>query len=353
MNIAQHDLKSVPDSLSCTETERQWYNPRDPKKVTECFDDVIFSKDTCQRISCAPERRKALTEYSSLKPERKLVKTASLITLHGKLKECGLDCFADVLEANDFLPVRDAEASSSANDKKAMPQRWLDAVKAGGTITYTADDVTAVESATRLQTGSSLWHHYRTGIITASMAHRVYTWVNTCKRKMGPHDARSLLSAVMGKKIRATYAMKRGLLCEDNARKAFLDESKYHVDIEVQQCGLFLCRSHPFLGASPDGIATCSCCGPRLLEIKSPIKLDKFCKTELCGGCLKTSSRYFTQVQVQMGVTSLKTCILFVYSEEKCVQVPVRFDEGFFGELVQRCKFFCDQYLMPYLYGNQ
>ncbi|XP_049271723.1 uncharacterized protein LOC119394373 [Rhipicephalus sanguineus] len=353
MYIAQHDLASVPDSLSCTETERQWYHPRDPRKVTEDFENVVFSKDTCDRISCAPERHQKRIQYSSLKADRKVMKTPSLINLHGNLKKCGLDCFADILEANDFLPVRIAETANCAEEDKAMPKRWLDAVKAGSAVQYTVNDVNAVENATRLQSGSPMWHHYRKGIMTASSVHRVYTWVNsTCKRKMGPHDVRSLLSTIMVKKVRATYAMKRGLLCKDSARKAFLEKNKQHVDIDVRQCGLFLCRSHPFLGASPDGIATCSCCAPRLLEIKSPMRIDAFCKNELRGGCLKASSRYFTQVQTQMGVTGLKSCVLFVYSEEKCVQVPVHFDEAFFTELVKCCKFFADQYLVPYFSGN-
>lgn len=123
------------------------------------------------------------------------------------------------------MPVRIAETANCAEEGKAMPKRWLDAVKAGSAVQYTVDDVNAVENATSLQSGSPMWHHYRKGIITASSAHRVYTWVNsTCKRKMGPHDVRSLLSTIMGKKVRATYAMKRGLLCEDIARKAFLEK---------------------------------------------------------------------------------------------------------------------------------
>ncbi|KAH7974508.1 hypothetical protein HPB49_016352 [Dermacentor silvarum] len=187
MYIAQHDLASVPDSLSCTETERQWYHPRDPRKVTEDFENVVFSKDTCDRISCAPERHQKRMQYSSLKADRKVVKTPSLINLQGNLKKCGLDCFADILEANDFLPVRIAETANCAEEDKAMPERWLDAVKAGSAVQYTVGDVNAVENATRLQSGSPMWHHYRKRIITASSAHRVYTWMNsTCKKDGAP-----------------------------------------------------------------------------------------------------------------------------------------------------------------------
>lgn len=77
------------------------------------------------------------------------------------------------------------------------------------------------------------------------------------------------------------------------------------------------------------------------------MNLDTFCKSELRDGYLKRSSRYFTQVQMQMGVSCLQSCILFIYSEQKCVQVSVNFDQSFFDELVKRCKFFCEKYLVP------
>lgn len=84
---------------------------------------------------------------------------------------------------------KSTESTKDNNVRESMPLRWLDAVKKSQTLVYSADDVAAVESATRLQSGSTLWHHYRKGLITASVAHRVYTWVKTCETKMGPHHA--------------------------------------------------------------------------------------------------------------------------------------------------------------------
>ncbi|KAH9364776.1 hypothetical protein HPB48_009193 [Haemaphysalis longicornis] len=60
-------------------------------------------------------------------------------------------------------------------------------------------------------------------------------------------------------------AMKRGLLCEPEARKAFQVKKDSHVELEVTETGLFLSRHHTFLGASPDGLVKCKCCAPRLL----------------------------------------------------------------------------------------
>lgn len=90
MYIAQHDLATVPTLLACTETERQWYKLRDPRNVPHSFEDFVFSKDTWERLSSAPEHHNKRMKYSSLKPEREVMTTRTLIGLHGKLKENGL-----------------------------------------------------------------------------------------------------------------------------------------------------------------------------------------------------------------------------------------------------------------------
>ena len=38
--------------------------------------------------------------------------------------------------------------------------------------------------------------------------------------------------------------------------------------IQVEECGLFINLNHPFIGASPDGLVTCACCGEGVCEIK-------------------------------------------------------------------------------------
>ncbi|XP_040358542.1 uncharacterized protein LOC121047403 [Ixodes scapularis] len=348
MYIAQHDLSVVPGVVACTETERQWYKPRDPRKVSEQFGTVVFCKDTCERMSSAPKHHEKRVAYSSLKGDRLNLQPLDLIHLHGKLYESGLHCFADVLEANDFVPNKVKESDSEATEK--LPPRWLDQVeKQLGLTAYTPEEIAAVEEGTRLQSLCPLWHHYREGIITASLANRVYTWVHTCRTKVGPHDPRSLSNAVLGKtKCRATNDMKRGLLLEPEARTLFQEKNASHVDLDVKESGLFLSQSHPFLGASPDGIVSCSCCEKRLIEIKCPRSLATFSKSELHDGRLKPTSKHYAQVQMQMGVTGRKLCILFVYcSKDDYRQVSVPFDEKYFHELVERCTFFYDTYFLP------
>ena len=43
-----------------------------------------------------------------------------------------------------------------------------------------------------------------------------------------------------------------------------------HPDFSLSVSGLVVNPAWPFLGASPDGIINCTCCGMGVLEIKCP-----------------------------------------------------------------------------------
>ena len=46
-------------------------------------------------------------------------------------------------------------------------------------------------------------------------------------------------------------------------------------NFQAKEVGFFIDTKHPYIGASPDGIASCDCCGEVIIEIKCP-----FCKRE-------------------------------------------------------------------------
>lgn len=47
---------------------------------------------------------------------------------------------------------------------------------------------------------------------------------------------------------------------------------KSHANFTVQSSGLVINPSYPYIGASPDGVVDCQCCGQGQLEIKCPFK---------------------------------------------------------------------------------
>lgn len=43
-----------------------------------------------------------------------------------------------------------------------------------------------------------------------------------------------------------------------------------HVNFEIRDSGLVINPKYPFLGASPDAVPSCHCCGDIVVEIKCP-----------------------------------------------------------------------------------
>ncbi|CAN7988068.1 unnamed protein product, partial [Ixodes hexagonus] len=294
MTIVTQELKQVPAEVSCTEAERKWYAPRDPKAVSRKFEKLEFTKDTSERISSAPEDCAKRRRYSCLPEDHAKVTRLELISLHATLTQTGLQCMADILEKNDFTPAAFSEKAGCEDaDLQHLPPNCIELVKTKKAHNYTKEEIEIVERKTREQSKSELWFRYRKGLITASVANRVYTWVFSYWKKDGEHDPTALLRTLTGKPTKQTSAMKRGLDLEGPAKESFLEENQSHTNITLHDCGLFLSDEFAFIGASPDALIKCECCGVRILEIKAPEVIETFSKKELKNGKLKQTSKFF------------------------------------------------------------
>ena len=49
--------------------------------------------------------------------------------------------------------------------------------------------------------------------------------------------------------------------------------SQTHKDFQVKFCGIILDKEHPWLHATPDFMASCSCCGDGCGEVKCPYSI--------------------------------------------------------------------------------
>ena len=52
--------------------------------------------------------------------------------------------------------------------------------------------------------------------------------------------------------------------------------SQHHSELEVMECGFHISTDFPFIGASPDGLVPCKCCGDGICEIKVKIYTIKY-----------------------------------------------------------------------------
>lgn len=67
----------------------------------------------------------------------------------------------------------------------------------------------------------------------------------------------------------STNATKWGCDHEATARDAYVDSIKNEHDcLSLSEAGLFISTQYAYLGATPDGLITCKCCGEGVLEVK-------------------------------------------------------------------------------------
>ena len=83
-----------------------------------------------------------------------------------------------------------------------------------------------------------------------------------------------------------------------------------HPDFQLAKNGLIITTEFPFIGAFPDGLVLCSCCGKGCVEIKCPFNqrdnyiFDNFYLTKMNNSMkLSVIHQYYHQIQTQIHVT--------------------------------------------------
>lgn len=62
-----------------------------------------------------------------------------------------------------------------------------------------------------------------------------------------------------------------GCTHEKDAVEAYTKQQKaLHGDLKIEEAGLFISMERPYVGATPDGLVTCTCCGKGTVEVKCP-----------------------------------------------------------------------------------
>ena len=140
------------------------------------------------------------------------------------------------------------------------------------------------EEATRGQSENKNWYLHRKGVISASKAHRVIKIMEKVhKLSGGVINMWSLNQNISGLVFvnPDIPALKYGRTMEVEAVNTFLEIArKCHKNFKAKECELFLDRQYLFIGASPDRIISCSCCGEACIEVKRPYKISSEAPTD-------------------------------------------------------------------------
>ena len=128
--------------------------------------------------------------------------------------------------------------------------------------------------------------------------------------------SQSLVSSILSPQPISTPAIRWEIDHEENAKEVYCKTIKeYHEDFVVPSAGLHVNPLYPHLGASPDRLVGCFCCGKRLLKIKcsysirdeDPLKVQRASFFLHLVGLVR-SHNYYYQVQGQMMICNLSYC---------------------------------------------
>lgn len=241
-------------------------------------------------------------------------------------------------------PKADLQAAMLEHDYTLLPfaEYWVDASNR-----VTATDIACIEQKTRRQALSHIWFTERAWRVTASRFGDVLK--ATYRRNM--------------QKLCASMVFPQKLHCQSvvhgrRHEKAAVEKFMASTGHTVASCGLFVCEEYPFLAASPDGLVGLT----HTVEVKCPLrgygkKISAnnrfpflYFDTSDEQLHLKWNSKYYMQVQGQLGVTGREACYFVVYTGVDIFIEHIDFSaEYWLTCMVPRLQLFYDKHLRPFI----
>lgn len=136
-------------------------------------------------------------------------------------------------------------------------------------LNYSDDDIAYIEEKTRTQSSCDLWYRLRAFRITAS------NFKTVCRTSV-LHPSVSLIKQICypEKYVFSNSAVNYGWDNESTAlNRYFKKMAKIHDNLTIKTVGLIINNAFPHIGASPDAIVHCDCCGKGSVEVKCPYTL--------------------------------------------------------------------------------
>ena len=283
----------------------------------------------------------------------------------------------DIMESSLYQNIEEIPSTKNYSENHLVPYSLLKMAKSSYTSCLSEkenienfilksklsdEQINAIKISTINQSSSKNWVEQRKGRITASIFHRVYTRVKSLKKDPQKSGEKLIHEILKLKPVPSTYSMKHGLAMEPHAKRKFVSlMTRKHNKFKYFDSGLHVMKEYPHIGASPDLIVECDCCGPSLVEIKCPFTskdekpsvkleyLEEF-ETELK---LKTNSSYYFQIQGQMGVTKIGKCYFFVFSHHGFHLEMIYFDQEFWQDMILNLDWFWVNHVAPALLFRQ
>ena len=359
--------------FSCTSLPCSWLPPSFRSVPYAPISEIDFStsrqkrKKTCEPVSTGQDK----IESSSTRDCKSQEPTAcELASYYSELSKDGKPAILSVIPgfSDNYVPL---------SEQGVLPCPLTDLFKAEYmglsypdlltkceeyfcSITISPEQSKNIEKNTRDQACSKIWFKQRGGRVTASRFKAA-----ACTNPAQP--SQSLIKSICYPENQHFYTKQTSWGCvhEKTAYRAYISQRETdHTRFRYGSSGLVVHPSHPLMGASPDGIFSCECCGSGVVEIKCPYSCkdksfleataDSMFFLEHNDGVtsLKTDHAYFYQVQAQIKFTSTSYCDFVAWREEELFIQRIYPSEQFIASALEKVTSFIKLGVLPELLGK-
>ena len=379
--ISIEAMVKMRDAKTVTQEKAYWLLPSAMKKVDykECKDINFTSaksmkKNLDSNISfVSHENTKKQAKHLEKKcPDIPAPSDEELHTLFSNLHTGGAkSAILSVIEpfSENFVPKLSSDdfpqILTALRDEHTFSMNYSDLIihcqQVARGISVTQSQAQAVEKSTREQAHSKAWFRFRAGRITASKMKAV-----CCTNPAQP--SQSLIKSICYPEAGAfiSPATVWGCTHEKHARDMFGEKiSSLHENVKIYDAGLFINPEFPYIGASPDAIMSCDCCGTSVVEIKCPFctrhkeivdacQEKKFCLNKANDGTVQLDHKhaYFYQVQTQLGVCKCEVAHFVVWTEKELHHEEIAFDDLFWTKITEESQHIFLNAILPELVGK-
>jgi len=369
-------LGQLPEFLTSTDKQQEWHRPREGK-----LNVVPVHRLNERRSEILKQSRKGLSTFDPRQPEDRKLNEHAIEQFRCELMENNHSClFLDILIPSadkiahdhcyslppDQCMEEDVCTPISENDGEEMSISEDECIEMNYEqvgLKVTASERLIIESKTRSQQHSELWHQVRHKRITGSICGRVLCQKIKTKSLLlyclYPKPLNPLPAPILWGRRHESVAIKKYLAIKNPPG------TTDSTCTTVEACGFIIHPQQCYLGASPDGRVTDKACTQPhgIIEIKCPYSKREvepeeackdstfFCELKNSKICLKSSHAYYHQVQLQLYVGSdlYNWCDFCVFTTKGLSITRIFPDHEWLKEKIPELEFYWKKYMKPEL----
>ena len=264
------------DAVPVTSRLCQWKPPRKRKESTMAMAEAPFVKHVYGR-----ERKRTLQALEDFDPRPVTFRGTACDRLPSLLEKIRGEHLCVSLLFDEHYRHWDSSTPSESDpvlpDVRAL-RETVEALKTS--LAMSEEAIRKLERDTKQQRNSTLWHDVRRYRVTASLFGAVL-------HRKSDTPPNSLVLRILQPKQFKSAATEWGVEHEPVALQQYIthQHAHGHLDLTVAECGFYVCQTHPYLGASPDGAVydpSCTSSPFGFVEIKCPYKHRGITPEEAC-----------------------------------------------------------------------